>query len=156
VALLVTAGPDGALHSRPMVNVNDKFDGDLWFFTRHDDPKVEEIVAHPQVNVAFADIAKNRYVSVAGRAALVTDRRRIELLWTKDCDTWLAEGPDSPRIALLRVQVESAQYWDAQRAAMAKVSGFFRHLVTSEPAQPVEKRSVDWTTPGPSETFVEP
>jgi general stress protein 26 len=43
VAMLTTRTSDGMLRSRPMINVNDKFQGDLWFFTRTDAPLVADI-----------------------------------------------------------------------------------------------------------------
>jgi len=88
VAMLTTIASDSSLHSRPMVNVNKQFDGDLWFFTHYDDPKVAEIVANPQVNVSFVSPSKHRYVSATGNAELVRDPKHRELLWTTDCAPW--------------------------------------------------------------------
>ena len=64
IAMLTTCLPDHSLNSRPMVNVNSGFEGDLWFFTHADDPKVREIQGNPQVNVSFVDAARKHYVSI--------------------------------------------------------------------------------------------
>lgn len=47
VAMLTTSAPDHTLRGRPMVNVNTKFDGDLWFFTHDEDPKTREVQGNP-------------------------------------------------------------------------------------------------------------
>ncbi|MDA1055583.1 MAG: pyridoxamine 5'-phosphate oxidase family protein [Planctomycetota bacterium] len=144
VAMLTTVAPDGSLNSRPMVNVNEQFDGDLWFFTAFDDPKVAEIAAHPTVNVSFADTSKGRYVSAAGKAELVRDEKRIELHWTDGCEPWFPKGPQDPNLGLLKVDVESAEYWDQQQGTMVAVAGFFKRLVTGDKSASVKSEQVDW------------
>ena len=81
VAMLTTKTQSDALRSRPMITASHEFDGDLWFFTMLDDPKVSEIKSHPQVNVAYASPNHDRYLSLTGAAEVVTDRKRIETLW---------------------------------------------------------------------------
>lgn len=144
VAMLTTVARDGSLNSRPMVNVNDTFDGDLWFFTAYDDPKVAEIAANSAVNVSFAAPAKGRYVSAAGTAELVRDAKRIELHWTDACEPWFPNGPQDPNLGLLKVNVESAAYWDQQRGAMIAVAGFFKRLVTGDKSGNVRSEQVNW------------
>ena len=44
ICMLTTVDDQGGLHSRPMSNNRDiEFDGDLWFFTQIQSPKVTEI-----------------------------------------------------------------------------------------------------------------
>lgn len=143
VAMLTTVASDGSLHSRPMVNINEKFDGDLWFFTSHDDPKVAEIQAHPQVNVSFAAPNKHQYVSATGKAEVVRDPKRRELVWTSDCEHWFPEGPKDPNLLLLKIEVESASYWDQQRGVMVAIAGFFKRLMGEKPAE-TQNEQVDW------------
>jgi general stress protein 26 len=112
VAMLTTATEAGDLRSRPMVPCHTDPEGGLWFFTHAGDPKVEEARRHPHVNVCFADPGGNRYVSVSGTAALVRDRVMIRELWDDSARAWLPSGPDDPDLALLRVDVERAEYWD--------------------------------------------
>ena len=44
-AMMITTGPDGALHTRPMALQGDvsTFGGTLWFFAAHDSEKMSEI-----------------------------------------------------------------------------------------------------------------
>ena len=81
--MLTTMDSSGRLNSRPMsTNKNVEFDGDIWFFTYGDTPKVHEIENKPYVNVAFADPKSQTYVSLSGRAELVRDKAKIAELWS--------------------------------------------------------------------------
>lgn len=82
IAMFTTVSADGKLVSRPLGTQEVEFDGDLWFATAADSPKVAEIAADPRVNVAYASASKNTYVSVAGTARVVHDRAKIDELWS--------------------------------------------------------------------------
>src|SRR5919112_5957683 len=71
IAMLTTVTEDGTLRSRPMATQQAEFDGDLWFFTQANSPKVEELWHDRHVNVSYAAPDENRYVSVSGTAHLV-------------------------------------------------------------------------------------
>lgn len=68
IAMLTTRAANGELHSRPMATQDQDFQGELWFFTAFDSGKSEELIANPQVNVAYVDPSSNRYVSVSKAA----------------------------------------------------------------------------------------
>ena len=73
VAMMTTIDADGALHSRPMHTMKPDAEGDLWFFTRRSAPKTAEVEREHAVNLAYADPGSQNYVSVSGRATIVTD-----------------------------------------------------------------------------------
>ena len=123
IAMLTTAMPDGTLRSRPMATQRSESDGDLWFFTRASAAKAEEIRANPHVNVSYALPRENRYVSVSGAATLVRDRRKMEELWDQLYQAWFPQGLEEPDLALLKVDVERAEYWDAPSSTMAEIAG---------------------------------
>lgn len=112
ITMLTTEQPDGTLRSRPMVAHQQKFDGDLWLFTRVDSSKVGEMQRHHQVNLSFADPARQIYVSVSGWAELVRDDAKLHQLWSGALSNWFPRGPDDPDMALIRVRVEHAECWD--------------------------------------------
>jgi general stress protein 26 len=145
VAMLTTTDDDGSLQSRPMATHQAEFDGDLWFFTWADAPKVEELQRHPQVNVSFADPARQHYVSVSGSATLTRERQKMEELWSPWFRTWFPRGPDDPNLALLQVHVEQAEYWDVPSSAMVQLFGVVKATLTGQPSQTGEhaKLAVD-------------
>lgn len=122
-AMLVTHQTDGRLVSRPMINVNDEFENELWFFTLRNDPKADEVQANPQVNVSFSNGSKRNYISISGEARLVTDdTQQKESHWRDDCLHWFPKGPSDPELALICVSVQQAEYWDEQTGVMRVVT----------------------------------
>jgi general stress protein 26 len=141
VAMLTTVSPDGTLRSRPMATLKAPFDGDLWFFTSASAPKADEIRDHVHVNVSFCHADDDRYLSISGTASLVREPERIAQLWSGRLKPWFPEGKKDPDLALLRVRVDRAEYWDAKTAAMVHLAG----LVQASPggAPSIDNRKPD-------------
>jgi len=118
VAMLTTQGPHGKLHSRPMATQEAEFEGILWFFTKAGSEKIQEVREHAQVNVSYASPEEHHYVSFSGRASLVHDPEKMAELWNPGYRAWFPRGLDDPELALLRVDVETAEYWDMLSASM--------------------------------------
>lgn len=142
-AMLTTIEPDGSLRSRPMSTQQREFDGDLWFFTKADTPKVDEIEREQNVCVAYARPDKQHYVSVSGKARLVRDRAKIEELWNPAYKAWFPDGLDDPQLALLKVSAEKAEYWDGQTSAIAHLVGLAKAAVTGRSYDMGENEKVD-------------
>jgi general stress protein 26 len=109
-----TGGTDG-LHVRPMYTQQidpARFDGDLWFLTSADSRKAREIDADERVLIVYADPASNKYVAIHGVAATDHDPTMARELWNVHAKAWWPGGPDDPNIRVIRVKVESAEYWD--------------------------------------------
>jgi len=122
VAMLTTLTPDGALHSRPMVTVKMRGDGDVWFLTRVGTPKVKEVEEHHRVNVSYASPEDGRYVSLSGTARLVHDPQRVLDLWRPRHKKWLPDGKRDPNLAAVQVHIDRAEYWDEPTAQMVALS----------------------------------
>ena len=143
IGMLTTLDEDGNLHSRPMsINSEVEFNGDLWFFTYASSHKVTEIEQRHQVNVSFSDPSKQQYVSVSGQAQLVQDRNKIQELWKPELKAWFPKGIDEPGIALLKVSVEKAEYWDAPSSFVAHTIGLVKSITTGEKASPGENEKL--------------
>ena len=155
VAMLTTVAPDGALRSRPMATLKAPFQGDVWFFTRASAPKADEIRDNDHVNVSFSDGDDDRYLSISGTASLVRDHDLLQQLWSGRLKNWFPNGKKDADLALLRVRVDRAEYWDAKTAAMVTLDGLVKAspgaAETPAPAPaPVENRKTDkpGATPG--------
>ncbi len=131
-AMLTTVEEDGSLHSRPMTTQEVEFDGDLWFFTRADAPKVWEAGHHRQVNVSFADPDKSKFISASGTARLVRDRAKMEELWKAPYKIFFPQGLEDPEIALLKINVEKAEYWDSSPTAIGRAFDFAKAYITKD------------------------
>jgi general stress protein 26 len=142
--MLTTVDENGDLHSRPMsVNGDIDRDGDLWFFTNAGSHKVAEITKSPKVNVSFADPDNQQYVSISGKAQLFRDRNKIDELWRPEFKIWFPEGKDDPQVALLRVNLEKAEYWDSPSSTIGYVLNFVSSLVTGKEGDPGENRKIE-------------
>lgn len=142
-AMLTTVEPDGTLRSRPMATQKAEFDGHLWFFTRASAPKVDEIERERNVNVSYSSPEKQRYVSVSGRATVVRDRKQIEELWSPEMKAWFPQGVTDPDLALLKVSVEQAEYWDSPSSTVAHLIGFVKAIATGTTYQPGENEKIN-------------
>lgn len=142
-AMLTTVCDDGSLRSRPMATQEAEFDGTLWFFTRAGAPKVGEVQRDEQVNVSYASPADQRYVSVSGRARLVRDPAKNRELWSAAYKAWFPKGLDDPELALLRVEPDKAEYWDAPSSTMAHLFGVVKAALTGKAAKPGDHEKLD-------------
>jgi len=143
VAMFTTTGVDGRLYSRPLGTQQVAFDGDLWFATAADSPKVAEIARNPRVNVAYASPGKNTYVSVAGTARIVDDRAKVEELWSAPMKLFFPGGKDDPNLRLIHVRAETAEYWDGLGTLLGKALAFVLSAVEDEPSRLGDNGFVD-------------
>ena len=140
---MLTSEDGGVLRSRPMVAMQNGFSGTLWFFTRVDSHKVNEVQHDSQVGVSYADPKRQNYVSLSGTARLVLDRGEIDEHWAESLRVWFPKGKDDPQIALLRVDVSQAEYWDAPSSTMLHIYGYAKARLTGEPPHPGGHAQVD-------------
>lgn len=114
ICMLVTRS-DGTLHGRPMSNNgNVEYDGDSWFFSFRDTPKVAEIEADPRVELAYIATDKGTWISIEGRAEVVEDEDRKRELWVEDLDQWFPDGPDDERVVLIKAAADTVHVWGEQ------------------------------------------
>ena len=133
IAMLTTRDDEGRLHARPMAAMQRDFDGTLWFMTREGSPKIEEARQDSNVAVTYAHPGKQEYVSMQGRARIVRDKAKIRELWSEPARVWFPQGPDEPDIALLAVEVDSAEYWDSPSSAAVYLYGYAKARLTGKP-----------------------
>jgi general stress protein 26 len=143
VAMMTTEEPDGTLHSRPMATQDREFDGYLWFFTLASAPKVGEVEQHRQVNLSYTKPEDNLFVSVSGTAELVRDRQKIQEFWRPFYRPWFPKGEDDPDLALLKVDVQNAEYWDAPAGRMGTLYMAAKKMATGDKGMAGENRKLD-------------
>lgn len=116
-AMLVTHTRSGPLHGRPMAIAETSHDGSIWFITRADAHKVEEIEKDAHL---IAVMQKDRqFLSVSGRGELHRDRARIHKVWKEAFRAW-CDGKDDPNILLIRLNPSEGEYWDNKGLAGLK------------------------------------
>lgn len=111
-SMLVTRDEQGGLVSRPMTVQQTEADGDVWFFVSSDADIIDEIKAHPEINVAYA--SEEGYMSLSGAASISEDDDKKKILWYPELKRWFGEvGPESDHVKLIHVQVKSSRHWEA-------------------------------------------
>ena len=145
VVMLTTVAADGSLRSRPMVRAGTEFQGDLWFFTDQPSAKIDDILGNPQVNVSYADAAKRCFISMSGIATIVLDRKNIELLWEERLRQWLPHSPDAGEISLVKVNVQSAEYWNPPASIKDQVGGLVKGILSGRLSLVDDHEEIDWT-----------
>jgi general stress protein 26 len=132
ICMLTSVEPDGSLRSRPMQAQDTDENGDLWFFTSAESGKVAETKADPRVNLGFASGDRQRYVSVSGRATLVRDPAKAKELWKPILKAWFPGGLEDPNLALLKVTIDEAEYWDDKANRMVSFLRMVESAVTGK------------------------
>ncbi|OYO19370.1 pyridoxamine 5'-phosphate oxidase [Enemella dayhoffiae] len=110
-AMLTNRNAQGQLVSRPMATQQTEFDGDVWLFAEDGSEKVRELQADPRVNLAYT--RQGAWVSLSGTADIVHDPAKNRELWNDFAQAWFQCEPEDPKVVLIRVHSESAEYWDS-------------------------------------------
>jgi len=122
--------------SRPLLTQHFDDDGVLWFFAASDGSLALGIDTNPRVSVTYSDPGRGLYVSLSGYARLVHDPDRIFALWQERVQAWFPEGPLDPRLALLRVAVDHAEYWDEHSSRMVRLLALAHAALSRDPSAP--------------------
>ena len=134
-AMFTTHHHNSVLHSRPMTTQNKEMPDDkLWFFMSIKGDPVKEIAKQPEVNLAYADLAKDTFVSVSGTAQVVDDKAQLEALWNKIAEAWFPGGMNDPDLALVRVTVNHAHYWNVRENKLTQLLVMAKAAFTGEKA----------------------
>lgn len=126
---------NGHLHARPMTTQNADVDEDtsLWFFMSKSSEPVNDLGRDPEVNVSYADVGADSYVSVSGKATVVDDLAKKRQLWSKLAQAWFPGGAEDPNLALVRVAISHADYWDVKENKLVQLFKMAKASVTGQP-----------------------
>jgi general stress protein 26 len=144
IGMLTTSDPAGTLVSRPMTSQKFDKDGLLWFFTSDLAKVAKEIEYNAAINVSFSSKEDSLYVSVSGNAEIVKDKAMIKEMWNPMVGAWFPEGADDPHVALIKVTVVAADYWNSDKSKMMQLFEMAKAAVTGNPPTGMgEHRKID-------------
>lgn len=126
---------NGHLHARPMTVQNKDIgaDSSLWFFMSRSNDAVADLAQDPSVNVSFADPSDDSYVSITGDASVVEDMAKKEQLFSPIAKAWFPGGAADPDLALVRVAIVHAGYWDIEKSKIVQLYDMAKAAVTGKP-----------------------
>jgi general stress protein 26 len=131
--MFTNADASRTLSSRPLTRQQLDDEGNLWFFISDEQQFTRELVDNPSANITFTDVDDHLYVSVSGRAEMLRDRQKAQELWNPMVKAWFPEGVDDPHLALLKVHVQSAEYWDTGNSKMVTLFAMAKAAITGHP-----------------------
>jgi general stress protein 26 len=141
-AILVTRDEQGLPRARPLAIQKCEADGTVWFASSDHTPKIDELARDNNVAVICHRTRDEAWISLSGRAELVTDRAKIKDLWTPAMKAWF-EGPDDPAIVLIRVKPTHAEYYEPSKPFFVRAFEFVKGMVTREPPKVGTTKHVD-------------
>jgi general stress protein 26 len=121
IAMVVTHEGQGQnMRARPMAVRPARDEGAIFFLTDADTPKAEEVRSNQSVCLALSDNKSQKYVSISGHAEMIDDRERVKKYWSVYDKAFWSDKND-PRIRVLRVTPESAEFWEGSGKVVTAV-----------------------------------
>jgi general stress protein 26 len=132
ICLFTTLSAKDEFSSRPMATAKVEEDGSIWFFTNEYSPKSAEISKENQVTLGYSSPSDNTYITINGKAELVDDRVRKEAYFSAPVKAWFPNGIDDPRLILIKVTPDTAEYWDGSSSNAVIAFNMLKAIVTGE------------------------
>lgn len=114
---MLTTQFSGGLRARPLEARVDRDAGVIWFVTDVRGAKDEEIIAAPDIGLAFCDECAQIFLSITGRAIVTCDSAKAKDVWKKTDYAWFPHGPSDSNVRLLRIEPATAELWDGPSSA---------------------------------------
>jgi general stress protein 26 len=72
------------------------------------------------VNLSFEGPG-NLYISVTGKAKLITNKEKLKQHWLNELKQWFPEGIETQGIIMIRVKANRIKYWQKEKEGEVKV-----------------------------------
>lgn len=144
VGTLTTAKQEERHVSRPRGPQAVESDGNPWFLADDDSAGATRMRPDPEVNVSFPDTGNHSWTSLAVRAQIVHDRRKVEQLHSPTPDAWFPDGLGTPGPTPIEVEADTAEYWEGPTSTVARIAGNLRAAATGNPGNdPIRDDTVE-------------
>lgn len=112
------------LSSRPMSTIKVDDQGNIWFFSAKSSEKNVDVMLSDEVQLFYSNPSDSEFLSIFGKAFIITDKEKAKELWTPLAKAWFKEGVDDPELTMIKVSPVEAYYWDTKNnkaVAMLKI-----------------------------------
>ena len=133
ICMFTTRLSAAPLASRPMATQEVDKEGNIWFFSKKNSHKNQQIQEDNRVQLLYANDSASEYLSLYGTAEILKDRAKVEKLWSPWAKTWFNEGKEDPTITLLKVKPIEGHYWDTKNNKMVQMIKIAVGAVTGKP-----------------------
>ena len=124
---------DGSLHSHPMTMQNKKLDesGYVYFFVARKTEVGQRLREDGNVNLAFANVKDDTWVSISGTAMVLEDPQKKKELFDAMDKAWF-DGPQDPDMELVAVRIDEAEYWNVKENKLLQMLKMGKAAATGE------------------------
>jgi general stress protein 26 len=115
---------------------------DILFHTNTETGKTDDLAANPEINLGFLN-SFGEWASISGNAEVITDRSKVKEYYSPGLKAWLGDlgdgthdgGPEDPRIGLIKVKSQTAQYAVSRKNILTSAVEIAKGVVTGEVPQ---------------------
>ena len=111
-AMMSTTNKKGDIHAWPMttneVNLDNK---EIWFIGDKSSDVVKDIQDDARIGLTYATQDEKNYVSISGNAELVSDKDKLDELWSPVYNAFFADGKEDKNVQLIKVVPHGAECW---------------------------------------------
>lgn len=109
--------------SQPMTAFFEQAHDPLWFYTSTDNALYEAVRDSRQHHAIASYTGKGHdlFASLHGMLDIEEDRAVVDRFWNRDIAAWYEGGRSDPRLAMLRLDADSARIWLGASAIVAPI-----------------------------------
>ena len=115
---------------------------DILFHTNTETGKTDDLSANPEINLGFLN-SFGEWASISGKADVITFRAKVKEFYSPGLMAWLGDlgdgthdgGPEDPRIGLIKVKGQTAQYAVSRKNILTSAVEIAKGVVTGEVPQ---------------------
>jgi general stress protein 26 len=117
-------GLDGARdgHTQPMTAKTDGDTGPIWFFATKSISLIDALGDSHRAIATYTSKGHDIFASIHGTLSIERDPSVVDRLWDSHLETWFEGGKTDPKLALLRLDTENAEIWQAGSTIGALIS----------------------------------
>lgn len=113
-AMMATISDEGKMRARPMATKRYDEQGNIWFFSKRDSEKVDELCNRDSILLTYSKVADHTYLSLSGKMETVDNLDLKKELFSDRSAKAFPEGPSSENLALLKFTPSRGEYWDSE------------------------------------------
>jgi general stress protein 26 len=122
----------GDVRARPMRGIPRPDENLIWFFADRESEAVEGLQSDARACLTYVDSKDKVFVSLSGRISTVFDQEQIVSLWNEEAGSYFSNGPDDPRIMLLRFRPHTGEFWTSPSSAIVIAIKFIEAAITGD------------------------
>jgi general stress protein 26 len=120
IAFLLTDLKKLPINAVPMITKKVDEDGNIWFLSLLDSEHNSNIAKDPQVHLLYSHPSNMEYLSVYGKASIVSDKKIIETFHTAIDDSWFRDA-DKSKYSAIKIVPKEAYFWDSSGNTLNKL-----------------------------------